>query len=260
MFRSLISKSILVTTFAALLPSLAACSAGPSQADEQAVSGVVSLPLIATANGHRYRLNNAYVYITGPQYAQLVSSGEASEATLSTTLQTGSYVAYLYNWSLELDDGSGTFSPIQATLVSGSAVSFSIYNGATSTISYRFATDGVSVTVGSGALNVAVAVDEGAAVCSPFSDDCGPGAWCPPTGLTGAPRACIAAGSTAIGEPCAAPSECVANASCFDLGSGPVCTELCALPAGELSCASGGSCTQLGSDYGQCTPAAPDQP
>ncbi|HKO52657.1 MAG TPA: hypothetical protein VJV79_33350 [Polyangiaceae bacterium] len=260
MFRSLISKSIFVTSLAALLPSLAACSAEPSNTHEQAASGTISLPLIASANGHQYRLSNAYVYITGPQYAQLTSSDDPNETALSTTLQTGNYTAHLYNWSLELEDGSGTFRPVQATLASSSAVEFGIYNGTTSTVSYQFATDGVIVTVGAGALKVAIAVDEGTATCRPFSDDCGSGAWCPPTGLTGAPRACIAAGSTPIGEPCAAPSECVANASCFDLGSGPLCIELCGVPGGELSCASGGTCTPVGLDYGQCTPLAPEQP
>ena len=58
MFKSLISKSILVTCFAAVLPSLAACSAGPSQAEEHPVSGVMSLPLMTSANGHNYRLSN----------------------------------------------------------------------------------------------------------------------------------------------------------------------------------------------------------
>jgi len=260
MFRSLISKSLFLGSLAALLPSLAGCSAEPGRADEQAVSGVVSLPLIASANGHQYRLNNAYIYITGPQYVQLASSGDPNETALTTTLQTGQYTAYLYNWSLEIDDGSGTFRPVQASLVSSYAAAFSIYNGTTSTVSYQFVTDGVVVTVGSGALKVAVAVAEAAAVCRPFSDDCGAGAWCPPSGLTGAPRACIAAGTTAIGEPCASPNECVANASCFDLGSGTVCTELCPLVAGDLSCASGGTCTKVGLDYGQCTPAAPEQP
>lgn len=260
MFKSIVCRSLLVTCFAALLPSLVACGAEPSHADESARSGVMSLPLIASANGHKYRLSNTYVYISGPQSTQLFSSEDPNETALSATLQTGAYTAYLFSWSLELDDGSGIFRPVQATLISSNAVGFSIYNGTTSTVSYQFRTDGVIVTVGSGALKVAVVVDEAPATCTPFSDDCGPDAWCPPTSLTGAPRACVAAGPVAIGEPCITPTECVANASCFDLGSGPVCAELCPLGSGEFSCASGGTCTAAGLDYGVCQAGAAEQP
>ena len=262
MFKSIFSKSIFATFVATLLPTLIACSGGErssSSSSERAVSGSVSLPLIASTNGHTYRLSNAFVYIQGPQFAQLLSSGDPNETALSTTLQTGSYTAYLYNWSLELDDGTGTFRPVQAQLISSSAVGFSVLNGTTTTVSYQFSTDGVIVTVGAGALKVAVVVDENAAVCTPFAEDCGAGAWCPPTGLTGAPRACVAVGPTAIGLPCVAPSECAANAACMDLGGGPVCAELCPVTALLQECASGGTCQAAGSDYGVCRPPAPAQ-
>jgi len=255
MFKSLISKSVLAICCAALLPPLVACSAGASDPDESAVSGVMNLPLIASANGHNYRVSNAYVYISGPQYAQLSSSDDPNETALSTTLQTGSYIAYLYSWSLELDDGTGVFRPVQASLVSSPSVGFSILNGTTTTVSYQFSTDGVIVTVGSGEVRIEVAVDESSATCTPFANDCAESTWCPPTGLTGAARACVAAGLTAIAEPCDAPTECVANASCFDLGSGPVCAELCPADAFELPCASGGICKAAGSDYGVCRPS-----
>jgi hypothetical protein len=256
MFKSLISKSFLAICCGAWLPSLVGCSAGPRNADERAVSGVMSLPLIASANGHNYRLSNTFLYISGPQYAQLSSSGDPNETALSATLVTGNYTAYLYNWSVERDDGTGTFRPVQASLVSSPAVGFSILNGTTTTVSYQFSTDGVIVTVGSGQVRVAVVVEESAATCTPFADDCAAGTWCPPTGLTGAPRACVAAGLTAIAEPCSAPSDCTANASCFDLGSGPTCAELCPADAFELACASGGTCKAVGTDYGVCRPSA----
>ncbi len=139
---------------------------------ETAASGTVSLPLTASSNGHTYRLSNAYVYIYGPQSTALFSSSNPDEKVLSASLQTGSYTAYLYNWTLERDDGHGTFVPVQASLASSSGVGFSIFNGTTSTVSYQFSTDGVIVAVGSGTLNVAVTVDEHAAVCTPFGDDC----------------------------------------------------------------------------------------
>ena len=255
MFKSLISGSLLATCCAALLPSLVACSAGPSPADAHVTSGMMSLPLLASANGHRYRLSNAYVSINGPQYAQLSSSSDPNETTLSARLPTGSYTAYLYSWSLELDDGTGTFHPVQASLLSSYAVGFSILNGTTTTVTYQFRTDGVIVTVGSGEVRVAVAIDESSAVCTPFADDCAANTWCPPTGLTGTPRACIAAGLIAIGQPCSAATDCVAYASCFDLGSGPICAELCPADAFELACASGGTCQAASSEYGVCRPS-----
>jgi hypothetical protein len=254
MFKSLISKSILAICCAALLPPLVGCSAGSSDADQRTVSGVMSLPLLASENGHNYRLSNAYVYISGPQYAQLSSSGDPNETTLSATLVTGSYTAHLYNWNLERDDGDGTFRPVQASLISSVAVPFSVLNGTTTTVSYRFSTDGVIVTVGSGELEIALAVDESSATCTPFADDCAEGTWCPPTGLTGAPRACVPAGLIGLAQPCSAPSDCVANASCFDQGDGPVCAQLCPADAFELACASGGTCKAADAEYGVCRP------
>lgn len=253
MLKLVISPSVLGLWLAALAPTLTACSGSPSPTEEARVTGVVSLPLVASSNGHRYRLNNAEVFIIGPQDAQLSSSGDPSEMMLSTTLQTGNYTALLLSWSLERDDGSGVFVPVQATLASSNAVGFSIFNGTTTTVTYEFDTDGVIVAIGSGGLKVAVAVEETAAVCTPFADDCAAGTWCPPTGLTGAPRACVAAGSIAIGAPCSAPSDCEVNASCFDLGSGPVCAALCPADAIGTPCA-GGTCTSAGPDFGICQP------
>jgi hypothetical protein len=259
MFKLLISKFMLVTSLAVALPPLVACSKEPADT-EAAASGTLSLPLLASSNGHAYRLSNAYVYISGPQSTVLFSNNAPGERVLSTTLLTGNYVAYLSNWSLERDNGSGTFVPVQADLVSSYAVGFSILNGTTSTVSYQFSTDGVIVTVGSGGLDVAVTVEERAPICTPFADDCGAGSWCPPTGLTGAARACMPAGSIAIGQPCFAPSDCVANSSCFDLGSGPSCAELCPLDAIGTECAAGGTCQASGPDYGVCGPAPSEQP
>ena len=254
MIKLVFSRVVLVSSLAFALPLLAGCSSKMPDEAETAASGTVSLPLTATSNGHTYRLSNAYVYLSGPQSTVLFSSSNPEEKVLSTSLQTGNYTAYLYNWTLERDDGHGTFVPVQASLASSYAVGFSIFNGTTSTVSYQFSTDGVIVVVGSGRLNVAVTVDEHGAVCTPFADDCATGTWCPPTGLIGAPRACMPAGSLALGEPCASPTECVANSSCFDLGSGPQCVELCPLEAVGSACTAGGSCEESGPDYGVCRP------
>jgi hypothetical protein len=72
----------------------------------------------------------------------VAAAGDASQAALATTLATGTYTAFLCNgWRLERDDGNGTFAPVTASLASNPAVAFTIYNGATSTVSYEFQTD-----------------------------------------------------------------------------------------------------------------------
>ena len=118
------------------------------------------------------------------------------------------------------------FGPVPATLISPSAVNFTIFNGATSTVAYQFRTDGVIVRVGAGALRVKASVDEIQPVCTPFGSDCPDATWCPPAGLTGQPLACIAAGTTPVDSPCSGPADCVAGSACLDLGAGPFCTDL----------------------------------
>jgi len=221
--------------------------------------GRISLPLTTTVDDHQYRLNNVYIQIYGPQYAALNSYG-STDPTLNANLQTGDYQAYLYSWTLERDDGSGNFVGVKADLISSSAVSFSIYNGSTTTIGYQFRTDGFIVVVGQGQLRIAIAVDETAPVCTPLGSDCGDGAWCPPTGLTGAALRCYFAGTVALGSPCAGPSDCVANAACIDSGAGPVCTALCLSTDFDTPCASGGTCQRATADYGVCAPLAASMP
>ena len=108
--------------------------------------------------------------------------------------------SYLYSWTLERDDGSGNFAAVRADLISSMAVGFSIYNGSDDHDRVQFRTDGAMVTIGQGQLRVAIAVDEIAPVCTPLGSDCGDGAWCPPTGLTGAALACRSAGTVALGS------------------------------------------------------------
>jgi len=259
--RSSKVSNVIVTAFlfAASATASLGCGSEPATPGSSADVGTIALPLVTQTNGHTYRLSNVFISISGPQFAQLFSSADPNETSLSTTLQTGSYSAFLFfGWTLERDDGTGNFSPVAATLASNPGVNFTIFNGATTTVSYQFETDGVIVTVGAGQLKVTTTVDETAAVCTPFGTDCPEGSWCPPTALTGSRRACIAAGSTALGQPCAGPADCVGNASCFDLGTGPVCAPLC--PAGEFdaACASGGTCQPAGPDYGVCRPSAPN--
>jgi hypothetical protein len=253
MIRALFFRSTLLIGLLAS-PLLAGCGSSTPEAQET-TAGTFSLPLTSVANGHTYRLRNATIAIYGDASAYLQSSDDPAETQLSTQLPTGQYSAYLYYyWTLERQKADGSFEPVQATLESPSSVSFSILNGTTTTVAFRFQTDGVWVTVGSGSLDVVVAVDETAPSCEPFSSDCGPGAWCPSSGLTGAARACVAEGSIALGEACAGPFDCVANATCISFGAGPVCTALCPSAEAGAPCSSGGTCQLAGDDYGVCTP------
>ena len=257
---------ILPFTFAPALAALlftttpAGCgSEGPAPEPDGPV-GTVALPLLTQTNGHTYRLRNPFVLISGPTFTQLFDD-DPDETALSATLSTGTYTAFLLNgWTLERDDGTGNFAPVVATLASSSSVGFTIFNGTTSTISFAFQTDGVIVTVGSGALRVTATVDEIGASCTPFGADCSAGAWCPPTTLTGAARACIVGGATPIGAACASPIGCVAGASCFDLGSGPVCAALCPPAQFDQACDGGGLCQAINAEYGVCQPTAPTMP
>src|SRR6185295_17121852 len=154
------------------------------------------------------------------------------------------------------DDGSGNFVHVDANLLSSSYVSFEILNGSTTTVAFRFETDGQIITVGSGGLAVTAEIDERAPVCAPLGTTCGEGLWCPPAELTGAPLACRYAGSVEVGAACGGPADCVANGSCIDFGAGPVCAALCSGAEFDSECPSGGVCTPVGREYGVCTPAA----
>lgn len=92
------------------------------------------------------------------------------------------------------------------------------------------------------------------AFCTPLGADCAEGTWCAPPELTGSPIACIAEGPVAEGETCRSPLDCAADTSCFDFGSGAVCTRLCL--AGEFGepCIAEATCTPQGVDYGVCAP------
>jgi hypothetical protein len=227
-------------------------ASSPGGASE--TTGKVSLPLITVVGSHSYRLSNVWIYLYGAQYGQLTSDDNSDETTLSTPLRTGDYTAYLQSWRLERIDGAGVYQPVDASLVSSSQVSFTVFNGTTSTVSFEFQTDGVIVRVGTGTLTVKADVDELPAACTPFGTDCPEGAWCPPTGLTGISRGCISAGQTEVGQPCVSPLDCVANASCYGTGTGALCVALCPAEGFEMACSSGGTCQANDDEYGTCQP------
>jgi hypothetical protein len=250
MLRPIFAKLLLGLAVLHGASFLSACSSDSSHQDEPAATGTLSMPLLTTAGAHTYRLEGD-LYVSGPIYTYL----DLSSDLLTANLPTGDYQASLYSWQLTRDDGSGNFLPVAATLVSDSYPPFSIFNGATSTLSFEFETDSLLVTVGSGSLNVKVDVHEAAPLCSPLGDDCAAGTWCAPPELTGASVGCIAEGPLAEGDACNSPLDCPANTSCFDFGAGASCIRLCNNADFDLPCSSGGTCAAQGADYGVCMPA-----
>lgn len=256
--RSIISKVLVSGGSLACASALAtACVSRDGAGEKTGATGSLSMPLSTVSGGTTYRLANVDIFISGPTFVNLTESNPA-ESVLSTTLPTGNYSAFLESWTLEKDDGSGNFLPVLATLESSASSAFSVFNGTTTTLVYRFLTDGVIVTVGSGQVDVVAAVDQVPPLCTPLGADCPPGSWCPPAGLAGADLACVAAGAVPVGQPCFGPLDCVANASCFDQGAGPVCAALCAKSAVGAPCDTGGTCLAAGIDYGVCSGAAAD--
>lgn len=235
------------------LCAVPACSANDG-AEGASEFGTLSLPLATSVNGHAYRLSGTLL-VQGNAYAWVELGGDSD--VLSVPLATGSYVAQLYPWQLSRDDGNGTFVDVPAALVSAYQVPFQIFDGVNSTVTFTFETDGVLVRVGAGELDVRVDVQEIAPVCEPFGVGCGEGQWCPSAELTGAARACVAAGPVEVGSPCSGPFDCTADSSCFDFGTGPVCTALCPVSLFGQPCSQGGDCVPDGSDYGLCTPVQP---
>src|SRR5690349_6859634 len=160
MIRTPFSTLVFATglTFGSLL--FTACGPGPADAQDSVTSGTIGLPLTATAGGHTYRLRNTRVDIYGAIFTSLFSTVNPEERELSATLPTGSYNAYLSYWSLERDDGQGTFTVVPAVLTSGPFLSFRIFNGTTSTISFQFEVDEELVTIGTGTVDVTVSITE----------------------------------------------------------------------------------------------------
>ena len=245
--KALVTVSLLLQG-AVVLP---ACSNPSGTEAEVASTGTFSMPLLASAGTHSYRLQG-FMYASGPlfTYIDLTAATDVFEATLPT----GDYSAVLYSWWLERDDGAGNFAPVSATLLSSDSQPFSISNQTTTTLTFQFETDGQVVTVGAGQLVVGVSVTENQPICSVLGSDCEPGHWCAPSELTGAPLTCIPEGPVAQGESCEGPHHCTRNTSCFDFGAGPLCASLCSVEELGEPCSSGGVCRAQGVDYGVCAP------
>ncbi|HYO95388.1 MAG TPA: hypothetical protein VER33_12790 [Polyangiaceae bacterium] len=252
MIRSMFSRALF--TLGVLVQGvlvLPACSDYSGSDSDAASTGTFSMPLLASAGTHTYRLQGS-MYASGPVFTYIDLTEETDVFEL--TLPTGVYSAVLYSWWLERDDGAGHFVPVSANLLSSDSQPFSIFNQTTTTLTFQFETDGQIVTVGAGQLVVGVSVTENQPSCRVLGSDCETGTWCAPSELTGAPLACIPEGPVAQGEPCESPHDCTSNTSCFDFGAGALCASLCPIEQLDQPCSGGGICTAQAVDYGVCAP------
>jgi sugar lactone lactonase YvrE len=142
---------------------VAACSkggSGPEGDNAGKGSGTFRMALSATANGHTYHLRHASFSISGSTTVTLNTDTEPDTAALIATLVVGSYTVTLApDWSLERADPSGPVQ-VSATLTSPNPVAFDITSGATTSVSFGFATDGQVVAIGQGMVAVSVNVTE----------------------------------------------------------------------------------------------------
>jgi len=257
MLRKVLSKALLAVALLHSACLLNGCG-DAAPADERAARGILTMPLVTTVGAHTYHLQGQLtIYGSNYPYYQYLNLN-TDDPALTTAMATGDYTAYLQYWSLTRDDGNGGLAPVNATLVSASQAPFTIFNRATATLSFEFETDGELVTMGAGNLAIDVQVHESVPVCTPLGTDCPAGNWCAPSELTGAALRCIPEGNVLLGAACRSPLDCAANASCYDLGQGPVCIALCASADFNLPCAAGGTCTAQGIDYGMCVPSPSD--
>jgi hypothetical protein len=253
MKHSMIRSALFMSCLALAPLGVVACSDAGVDSASDVATGTFTLPLTTTAGGDTYRLN-ATLYLYGPVFQTLsTSAGDPAASTLSTTLQTGPYSAYLIDWSLEkFDAATGNFAPTRATLVSSTTANLVVHAGSTTTVTYRFQVEDVAITIGAGELRVKAEVDVVPPSCTLMGGECPAGTWCPPSELTGESPRCVAEGTVAARQPCSGVLDCAALSTCIDAGNGPLCTALCLPSEAGLPCAGGGTCQAVGSGYGLC--------
>ncbi|WP_437876201.1 hypothetical protein [Sorangium sp. So ce513] len=257
---ALIGLGFMALVAAPLLPACTTAPGGAEQVDDAESTGRASLSLVSEANGRVYRLSNALFTIEGPIVTYLSSSDRPDETVLSAALPTGDYRGFLEpGWVLERYEGD-TFVPVQAALISPNPAGFTIFDGATTELVYRFQTDGTIITIGNGQLDISIEVTEvGGGTCTPLGAGCPEPAWCVPGELLGGAPICYPSGDIPVGGVCQFDGSalCAPNSLCGDLeGTGGIfgtCIELCPPELLGAPCASGGICADIGyTEFGIC--------
>jgi hypothetical protein len=248
----------LVLAVSATALSLTGCASHDDAARENDGSyGTVVLSLTGQTNGTTYRLRQAIFDVAGPTNATLNSESDPNGAVLAATLSTGGYLITLRDgWFLERLTGM-TAEPVDATLISNNPQMFGISSATTSTVLFRFETDGTIIDIGTGQLEVAIEVNEtGATGCDIMQQTgCSMGEGCyfggGPEGLT---PICIPAGMDPPGSACMQQNSCAPGAFCgsFD-GETVSCITICAVSGMGPTCPAGQACAPVGvGDIGGC--------
>lgn len=239
--------------------SLAGCASHDDAQGEQAGSyGTVVLSLTGQTNGTTYRLRQAVFQVAGPTNTTLTSESDPNGSVLAATLSTGGYLITLQDgWFLERLNGM-TAEPVDATLVSGNPQMFGISSAATSTVLFRFETDGTIIDIGTGQLEVAIEVTEtGSTIACDIINQTG----CPMGqgcyfggGDDGLTPICAPVGMTPPGGPCMQQNSCAPGAFCgsFD-GENVSCIAICAVSGMGPTCPAGQACASVDiGDVGGC--------
>jgi len=253
MKKSIWSGVVLALALASM--PLMGCSVEAADAGEEQSTGSVSMALSSVTNGTEYRLTNATFEIDGA--VSTVLGSDDSQAVISAVLPVGGYTAFLQSgWMLQRNDG-GVFVNVAASLVSPNPTNFMIGEGSNTSLVYQFDTDGTIISIGSGQLEISIAVNEigSPGGCTAFEPECGPEAWCVPGSIIGVPEnQCLPAGPLNVGEPCDGGELCGMNALCGDIGFGPQCLEVCSPSHFGQPCEFGGGiCMDINfPDIGLC--------
>lgn len=155
---------------------------GPKVASEKEASGTLQFALTGTAsNGSEYRLRNAEFSVSGyPDYcdSSSASGGEgggyngyyevvvSSETDLTSPVITqrvlpGYYYVHFSssNWYLEELTEAGPERVEQAVLISPRVRYVNVWDGSSTTVSYRFGVDGEVIDFRSGDINIAIEIE-----------------------------------------------------------------------------------------------------
>lgn len=143
------ARAVVCAAIALGMTTVVACSSDQSSQTQGA--GSISIPLSISVGSNNYRLDAVFA-IVGDQ-GNVTLSTRGDEPTLSTTLAAGAYDILLESFTLSKDDGTGTFNAVAATAVA-SSIPFTVTANATTTVSFQFLTDGMTVSPGAG--NVAI--------------------------------------------------------------------------------------------------------
>ncbi len=143
--------------FAISTTLLAGCS-GESRETPQV--GELSMRLRSDVNGVGYRLRDGIFSISGPQTLTLSTEEEPDAPAISRSLQAGDYTIELQSgWRLEKELPSG-FQTVNAELLTANPLSFAIASEHSTSVTYGFRTDGVTVGMGDGDLTLGIQVED----------------------------------------------------------------------------------------------------